>query len=127
MGRGGVEIRQLAYFAAVAEELSFARAAQRLHIVQPAVSQQVRRLERALRVQLFDRGSRHVRLTAAGERLLPEARSILSAVQRTRQVAAEIADGTDGMLRREPARAWASGSTTSCLSWHDRLPRCRCG
>jgi DNA-binding transcriptional LysR family regulator len=94
-----VEIRQLHYFAAVAEELSFARAAQRLHIVQPAVSQQVRRLERELGVQLFDRTSRRVRLTAAGERLLPEVRSVLTAVDRTRQVAAEVAADSTGILR----------------------------
>ncbi len=94
-----MEIRQLAYFAAVAEELSFARAAQRLHIVQPAVSQQVRRLERELGMQLFERTSRRVRLTAAGERLLPEARSVLSAADRTRQVATEIAAGDTGILR----------------------------
>jgi DNA-binding transcriptional LysR family regulator len=95
----GVEFRQLAYVVAVAEELSFGRAAERLHIVQPAVSQQVRRLERELGVQLFDRSSRHVRLTAAGERLLPEARAILAAADRVRQVAAGIAAGTGGVLR----------------------------
>jgi DNA-binding transcriptional LysR family regulator len=97
MDGGGVELRQLVYFTAVAEELSFARAAQRLHIVQPAVSQQIRRLERDLGVQLFDRTSRRVRLTAAGERLLPEARTVLAATDRTRQVAAELAGG--GSLR----------------------------
>lgn len=94
-----MEIRQLLYFAAVADELSFARAAQRLHIVQPAVSQQVRRLERELGVQLFDRTSRRVRLTAAGERLLPQARSVLAAVDKTRQVAAELAADAAGILR----------------------------
>jgi len=94
-----VEIRQLAYFAAVAEELSFGRAAERLHIVQPAVSQQIRRLERELGVPLFDRSSRHVRLTAAGERLLPEARAVLAAVGRVRQVAADVAAGVGGILR----------------------------
>jgi DNA-binding transcriptional LysR family regulator len=97
MDGGGVELRQLAYFTAVAEELNFARAAQRLHIVQPAVSQQIRRLERDLGVQLFDRTSRRVRLTAAGECLLPEARAVLAAAEKTRQVAAELAGG--GLLR----------------------------
>jgi DNA-binding transcriptional LysR family regulator len=97
MDGGGVELRQLAYFTAVAEGLSFARAAQRLHIVQPAVSQQIRRLERDLGVQLFDRTSRRVRLTAAGERLLPEARAVLAAADKTRQVAAELAGS--GILR----------------------------
>jgi DNA-binding transcriptional LysR family regulator len=95
----GVEIRQLTYFVTVADELSFGRAAQRLHIVQPAVSQQIRRLERELGVALFDRSSRHVRLTAAGERLLPEARAVLAAASRARQVAAGIAVGAEGILR----------------------------
>jgi DNA-binding transcriptional LysR family regulator len=94
-----VEIRQLLYFATVAEELSFLRAAQRLHIVQPAVSQQIRRLERELGVALFDRSPRQVRLTSAGERLLPEARAVLAATEQTRQVAARIATGGEGMLR----------------------------
>lgn len=94
-----MEIRQLTYFVTVAEELSFGRAAQRLQLVQPAVSQQIRRLERELGVPLFDRSSRHVRLTAAGECLLPEVRAVLAAAARARQVAAGIAAGTDGILR----------------------------
>jgi DNA-binding transcriptional LysR family regulator len=97
MDGGHVELRQLVYFTAVAEELNFARAAQRLHIVQPAVSQQVRRLERDLGVQLFDRTSRRVRLTAAGERLLPEARAVLAAADQARHLAAELA--SSGILR----------------------------
>jgi DNA-binding transcriptional LysR family regulator len=94
-----VEIRQLTYFVTVAEELNFGRAAERLRIVQPAVSQQIRRLERELGVQLFDRSSRHVRLTAAGERLLPEVRTVLAAAGRVRQAAAGIAAGADGIVR----------------------------
>ncbi|MEV1004914.1 LysR family transcriptional regulator [Nonomuraea sp. NPDC050202] len=100
MNRGRrVELRQLAYFVAVAEEGGFSRAAERLSIVQSAVSQQVRRLERELGVPLFDRSTRHVRLSGAGERLLPEARAVLAAAHRTRQVAADIRAGADGVLR----------------------------
>ena len=81
----GVELRQLHYFVEVAETLHFGRAAERLHIGQPAVSQQIRRLERELGVDLFDRSSRLVRLTPAGQRLLPEARAVLVATARARR------------------------------------------
>ncbi|GAA3219630.1 LysR substrate-binding domain-containing protein [Nonomuraea helvata] len=94
-----MELRQLAYFVAVADEGGFGRAAERLSIVQSAVSQQVLRLERELGVSLFDRSTRRVRLTGAGERLLPEARTVLAAADRTRQVAADIRAGTEGVLR----------------------------
>ncbi|MFE9629544.1 LysR family transcriptional regulator [Streptomyces sp. NPDC006463] len=94
-----MELRQLQYFVAVAEEGGFSRAAERLSIVQSAVSGQIRRLERELGVVLFERSTRHVHLSGAGERLLPEARAVLDAAHRTRQVAAEIASGDDGVLR----------------------------
>jgi DNA-binding transcriptional LysR family regulator len=96
---GIVEIRQLEYFVAVAESRSFVRASQRLYVGQPAVSQQLARLERELGVRLFDRSSRHVRLTAAGERLLPEAQAALAAVRRVQQVADDVSEGTDLVLR----------------------------
>ncbi|UJW31701.1 LysR family transcriptional regulator [Saccharothrix sp. AJ9571] len=93
-----MELRQLRYLVAVAEEGGFGRAAERLHIVQSAVSQQIGRLERELGVRLFDR-SRQARLTDGGERLLPEARAVLAAAERTRAVAAAVAEGTGGLVR----------------------------
>lgn len=100
-----MELRQLQYFAAVAEELHFGRAARRLHIVQSAVSQQVRRLERELGLPLFERSSRTVALTSAGHRLLPRARAVLAAADAFAAEAGELAGG-----RREPVLRLGTGS-----------------
>ncbi|MFI9007682.1 LysR family transcriptional regulator [Actinosynnema sp. NPDC053489] len=86
-----MELRALRYFATVADELHFGRAADRLHIAQPAVSRQIARLERELGVRLFDRSPRRVRLTAAGRRVLDAAREALAAADRVRVVAHEQA------------------------------------
>ena len=76
-----VELRHLRYFVAVAEELSFGRAARRLHLAQQSLSQQIAALERLLGVRLLDRDTRGTRLTAAGEAFLPSARDILARVE----------------------------------------------
>lgn len=77
-----MELRQLEYVVAVAEELHFGRAAERVHVRQQSVSEQVARLERELGGPLFTRTSRRVALTAAGEAFLPEARAVLAAATR---------------------------------------------
>ena len=79
-------LRHLRYFVTLAEEQNFARAAARLHMTQPPLSQQIMQFEEMLGVALFIRGKRPLRLTAAGEELLPEARRLLvgaAAVQST--------------------------------------------
>ncbi len=94
-----MELRQLRYFVTVAEELHFGRAAERLSVVQPAVSQQLARLERELGVRLLERTSRRVALTGPGLRLLGEARATLAAAEQVRAVAADLAAGRPCTLR----------------------------
>ncbi|MEU0989097.1 LysR family transcriptional regulator [Streptomyces sp. NPDC005953] len=79
-----MELRHLEYFAAVAQELSFTRASQRLHVAQSGVSTAIRSLERELGAALFERTSQKVTLTTAGLALLPEARATLDAAQAAR-------------------------------------------
>ncbi|HWH19430.1 MAG TPA: LysR family transcriptional regulator [Solirubrobacterales bacterium] len=82
-----MELRHLRYFVAVAEELHFRRAAERLHVAQPAVSEQVRKLEQELGVDLLVRTPRNVTLTEAGVAMLEESRRVLELAERAQQAA----------------------------------------
>jgi len=93
------EIRQLRYFVAVAERLSFSRAALDLHISQPALSEAVRRLEIELGVELLERSSRHVAMTVAGQTLLDEAVGVVARFDDALAKTREAAHGRAGRLR----------------------------
>jgi DNA-binding transcriptional LysR family regulator len=82
-----MELRHLKAFIAVAEELHFGRAAERLHMAQPPLSQQIRQLEKSLGVQLFERSTRSVRLTSGGEALLEHALRIIDEVEDAQRAA----------------------------------------
>lgn len=94
-----VETRQLECFVAVAEELSFTRAARRLYAVQSTVSATIQALENELGVKLFDRSTRRVALSPAGKVFLPEAKAALEAFDRAREVVADASAGLRGSLR----------------------------
>ena len=92
-------LRHLTYFVAVAEELHFGRAARRLHMAQPPLSQRIRGLEQHLDVVLFDRSSRRVDLTPAGRLLLPEARELIARAGRVETLASRMRADEPAELR----------------------------
>jgi DNA-binding transcriptional LysR family regulator len=94
-----MELRHLRYFVAVAEELHFGRAAERLRIAQPPLSRQIRDLDREIGTPLFERVPRGVELTPAGRAFLPEARLTLAQAERAQRSAQRAAKGETGRLR----------------------------
>src|SRR5688572_14000376 len=94
-----MELRHLRYFLAVAEALNFTRAAARLGMSQPPLSQQIRDLETEIGVPLFDRGQQGVALTEAGHAFLKEARATLDQAERAMQFARRAGQGMSGLLR----------------------------
>src|SRR5215469_7278800 len=103
-----MELRQLEYFVAVADERNFTRAAAKLHVTQPGVSAQIRQLERELGHPLLDRSGRATALTEAGQAVLPFARAALGAVAGARLAADELS----GLLRGHVA----VGMVSQCAS-----------
>src|SRR5574337_1047799 len=108
------DLRQLRYFVAVAEELSFTRAALRLHLSQPPLSQQIQSLEQDLGVRLLERTKRSVALTEPGRVFLEQARQILAKVDEARNQTVAAAAGYTGQLRL---------AYTVSVSFHPAMPR----
>ena len=104
-----MDLRRLQYFAVVAEELHFRRAAERLHIAQPGLSQQIRVLERELGAVLFDRTTAGVTLTKPAMRLRDEGVPLLREVERVAALVRAAAEGRSGRLRIVHTRSLAGG------------------
>ena len=93
-----MEMRQLRYFTVLAEELSFTRAAHKLHVSQPPLSFQIASLEEELGARLFERTSRSVQLSAAGAAFLPHARAVLERLEQARTQVRQVAQGFEGSV-----------------------------
>ena len=118
-----MELRQLEYFIAVAEEANFTRAAQRVHVAQPGVSAQIRRLEREFGHDLLDRSGRTVRLTDVGAAVLPYARAALAAVADARLAVDELAGLTRGRVSVGMVTACSTPALFDLLAaFHRRHP-----
>ncbi|TDD54285.1 LysR substrate-binding domain-containing protein [Saccharopolyspora elongata] len=119
-----VHLRHLRYFLAVAEELHFTRAAQRLFVSQPALSKQIRVLERELGFDLFERRSRDVVLTPQGEALLPGATATVAAWERAQQAAREAAEQRELVVGMQTA-VGRGLQRRAMRRFGEQMPNCR--
>ena len=115
-----MELRHLRYFVTVAAELHFGRAAERLFISQPALSQQIRSLEGELGFKLLERNSRGVRLTPEGEAFLVEAKTVVRDADHATDVARALAEGATGHLRLSHLRTMPGGLPERVVSEYQR-------
>jgi DNA-binding transcriptional LysR family regulator len=108
-----MELRHLRYYVAIAEERSFTRAAERLWLAQPGLSSQIRRLESELGVKLFERHTRGVDLTAAGEVFLQRAHAVLEAAEAAQSVGQDMQEGRVGSIRLgiDAVMGWSPASS----------------
>ncbi len=121
-----MELRYLRYFVTVAERQNFTRAAEQLHVAQPAISQQIKALEEELGVSLLHRNKRSVKLTAAGHAFLSEAREILAHAELSKQVARRAARGETGSLAIGCVGAGASAFLPEVIrSYRKKYPAVR--
>jgi DNA-binding transcriptional LysR family regulator len=135
-----LDLRKLAYFVAVAEDLHFGHAAQRVHVSQPVLSRAVSSLERELDTQLLQRDTRHVALTAAGRQLLEDGRPLLASAEATRRRTHDLAMGAErltvGFMVGDAVAPAASAFRARRpevevallrVSWHDQVDVLRDG
>jgi DNA-binding transcriptional LysR family regulator len=116
-----MELRQLEYFVAVAGELNFSRAAQRIHVVQSALSASVGRLEKELGVELFDRSKRQIVLTPPGEVFLQHAREVIHTAQRARSSVADYRDQLTGTVTLGTLMSWGALDLAAVLEEFRRV------
>lgn len=116
-----MELRQLEYFVAVAADLNFSRAAQRIHVVQSAVSASVARLEKELGVALFDRSKRQIVLTPPGQVFLQHARDVIHTAQRARASVADYRDQLTGTVTLGTLMSWGGLNLAAVLEEFRRV------
>lgn len=118
-----MELRRLRYFLVLAEELHFGRAAQRLHLAQPGLSQQIKVLEREVGAPLLDRGPHGVRLTAAGRVLVERGRTLLNSVDHIVEDVHLAGEGNDGLVKFAHTRSIRGDSDDIIEEFQKECPR----